>query len=62
MDIPTYIARTLLFSRESVQAVPLPLFYISTIVGADALVILGYTLVFLVFKENPFASRVVEVV
>lgn len=32
------------------------------VLAADALIILGYTLVFLVFKENPFASRVVEVV
>lgn len=31
------------------------------VLGADVLVILGYVLVFLVFKENPFASRVVEV-
>lgn len=31
------------------------------VLGADVLVILGYALVFLVFKENPFASRVVEV-
>ena len=32
------------------------------VLAADALIILGYTLVFLVFKKNPFASRVVEVV
>jgi protein-S-isoprenylcysteine O-methyltransferase Ste14 len=32
-----------------------------TVLTADLLVILGYALVFLVFKENPFASRVVEV-
>lgn len=31
------------------------------VLGADALVILGYALVFLVFRENPFASRVVQV-
>lgn len=31
------------------------------VIAANALVLLGYTLVFLVFKENPYASRVVEV-
>ena len=31
------------------------------VLAADALVILGYALVFLVFRENPFASRVVQV-
>jgi len=31
------------------------------VLAADVLIILGYVLVFLVFKENPFASRVVEV-
>ena len=31
------------------------------VLAADVLVIIGYALVFLVFKENPFASRVVEV-
>jgi protein-S-isoprenylcysteine O-methyltransferase Ste14 len=34
---------------------------VGAVLGADVLVILGYALVFLVFKENPFASRVVEV-
>jgi len=34
---------------------------VEAVIAADALVILGYALVFLVFKENPFASRVVEV-
>jgi protein-S-isoprenylcysteine O-methyltransferase Ste14 len=34
---------------------------LAAILAADALVIVGYALVFLVFKENPFASRVVEV-
>jgi protein-S-isoprenylcysteine O-methyltransferase Ste14 len=31
------------------------------VLAANALVFLGYILVFLVFLENPFASRVVEV-
>ncbi len=31
------------------------------VLGADILVILGYSLVFLVFLRNPFASRVIEV-
>jgi len=34
---------------------------VDAVLAADVLVILGYALVFLVFKENPFASRVVEV-
>jgi protein-S-isoprenylcysteine O-methyltransferase Ste14 len=34
---------------------------LAAVLAADALVIVGYALVFLVFKENPFASRVVEV-
>lgn len=34
---------------------------VEVVLAADVLVILGYVLVFLVFKENPFASRVVEV-
>ena len=34
---------------------------VGTVLAADALVFLGYVLVFLVFLENPFASRVVEV-
>jgi protein-S-isoprenylcysteine O-methyltransferase Ste14 len=34
---------------------------VETVLAADVLVIIGYALVFLVFKENPFASRVVEV-
>jgi protein-S-isoprenylcysteine O-methyltransferase Ste14 len=34
---------------------------VEAVLAADVLVILGYALVFLVFKENPFASRVVEV-
>jgi len=32
-----------------------------TVLTANARVFLGYILVFLVFRENPFASRVVEV-
>ena len=36
----------------------IPLVYV---MAADVLVILGYALVFSVLKENPFASRVVEV-
>jgi protein-S-isoprenylcysteine O-methyltransferase Ste14 len=35
---------------------------LGTVLAADALVIAGYTLIFLVFRENSFASRVVEVV
>jgi len=31
------------------------------VLAANTLIILGYALVFLVFRENPFASRVVEV-
>lgn len=34
---------------------------VEAVLAANILVILGYVLVFLVFKENPFASRVVEV-
>jgi len=34
---------------------------VEAVLAANVLVILGYILVFLVFKENPFASRVVEV-
>jgi len=34
---------------------------VGAVFAANVLVILGYSLVFLVFKENPFASRVVEV-
>lgn len=34
---------------------------VEAVLAADALVILGYALVFLVFLKNPFASRVVEV-
>ena len=34
---------------------------VEAVLAADALVIIGYALIFLVFKENPFASRVVEV-
>jgi protein-S-isoprenylcysteine O-methyltransferase Ste14 len=34
---------------------------VEAVLAANVLVILGYALVFLVFKENPFASRVVEV-
>jgi protein-S-isoprenylcysteine O-methyltransferase Ste14 len=34
---------------------------VEAVLTADALVIVGYALIFLVFKENPFASRVVEV-
>jgi protein-S-isoprenylcysteine O-methyltransferase Ste14 len=34
---------------------------VEAVLAADLLVILGYTLVFLVFRENPFTSRVVEV-
>jgi protein-S-isoprenylcysteine O-methyltransferase Ste14 len=33
----------------------------AAVLAADALIILGYILVLLVFRENPFASRVVEV-
>ncbi len=32
------------------------------VLAADAMVLLGYTLIFLVFRENHYASRVVEVV
>lgn len=31
------------------------------VIAADILVLLGYGLVFLVFRENPYASRVIEV-
>jgi len=34
---------------------------VEAVLAANVLVIVGYALVFLVFKENPFASRVVEV-
>lgn len=34
---------------------------VQAVLAADVLVILGYALVFLVFRENPFASRVVTV-
>ncbi len=34
---------------------------VEAVLAADVLVIVGYALVFLVFRENPFASRVVEV-
>jgi protein-S-isoprenylcysteine O-methyltransferase Ste14 len=34
---------------------------VEAVLAADILVIVGYALVFLVFRENPFASRVVEV-
>jgi len=34
---------------------------VEAVLTADVLVIVGYALVFLVFRENPFASRVVEV-
>src|SRR4030042_2356199 len=34
---------------------------VGAVLAADALVIVGYALVFLVFRQNPFASRVVEV-
>ena len=34
---------------------------VEAVLAANVLVILGYALVFLVLKENPFASRVVEV-
>jgi protein-S-isoprenylcysteine O-methyltransferase Ste14 len=34
---------------------------VEAVLAADVLVIVGYTLVFLVFRQNPFASRVVEV-
>jgi protein-S-isoprenylcysteine O-methyltransferase Ste14 len=34
---------------------------VEAVFAANALVIIGYALVFFVFKENPFASRVVEV-
>lgn len=32
-----------------------------TVIVADVLVLLGYGIVFLVFRENPYASRVIEV-
>ncbi|HSQ94333.1 MAG TPA: isoprenylcysteine carboxylmethyltransferase family protein [Methanoregula sp.] len=34
---------------------------VAVVLAADVLVILGYTLIFLVLRENPFASRVVDV-
>jgi len=34
---------------------------VEAVLAADILVIVGYALVFLVFRENPYASRVVEV-
>ena len=34
---------------------------VEAVLAADILVMVGYALVFLVFRENPFASRVVEV-
>ncbi len=34
---------------------------VEAVFDADVLVIIGYALIFLVFRENPFASRVVEV-
>ena len=34
---------------------------VAVVVSADALVLLGYGLVFLVFRENSYASRIIEV-
>jgi protein-S-isoprenylcysteine O-methyltransferase Ste14 len=34
---------------------------VAVVLAADVLVILGYALIFLVLRENPFASRVVDV-
>ena len=34
---------------------------VEAVLAADVLVIVGYVLIFLVFQENPYASRVVEV-
>ncbi len=34
---------------------------VALVIVSDLLVLLGYSLIFLVFKENPFASRIVEV-
>ena len=34
---------------------------VGVVIASDLLVLLGYSLVFLVFRENPYASRIVEV-
>ena len=34
---------------------------VAVVIAADALVFLGYSVIFLVFKENRYASRIIEV-